>query len=754
MYKRTFNALLTLVLFAGLQLNAQDKNLDPGLILTQTGVDKIQSNLGDIPLFDQSLLNAIEEVDAEIERGIEVPIPKDLAGGYTHEKHKSNFYIAQKAGVLYQITGEKKYLDYLKKMFEEYAKMYPTLPLHPEERSYSRGKIFWQALNDANWLVYMSQAYASIRPALSDKERNNLENNLFRPFADFLSVGNPQFFNRIHNHSTWGNAAVGMMALVLDDEELLNRALYGLEEDNIEIGAKDDDGGFIKQEGQEAGFIANIDQAFSPSGYYTEGPYYQRYAMYPFMIFAAAIQNKRPELKIFEHRNGVLIKAVDALLNLTYGEGDFFPLNDAQKGMSIRSRELVTSVGIAYYFGKRDPSLLSLAKEQGRVSLDDTGLAMAIDILQNTDKPFKRNSMELTDGKEGEKGGLAIIRSQNSFGLLSLLFKYTSQGDSHGHYDKLSFSLYNDSDEVLQDYGLARFVNIDQKNGGGYLKENTTWAKQSIAHNTVVQNKTSHFKGDFETGTKYHSEKHFLDFTHPEIQIVSAKEHNAYPGTQMQRTIAVINDKEIEGSLIVDIYKVISKEKNDYDLPFHYLGQVIETNFEYKIPETLTKLGDKYGYQHLWKEGYGTGDALNTKFTWLSNRKFYTLTSITTNKDSLIFARLGASDPNFNLRRDPAFIIRKTNLEEASFISVIESHGSYDPVTEIAHNAFSQVLNVEKMIDQKEYTGVKIKFRNGREMVLIVSNLDASKDKEHNLRLSTESVNWKGPFYFKSINNK
>ena len=58
------------------------------------------------------------------------------------------------------------------------------------------------------------------------------------------------------------------------------------------------------------------------------------------------------------------------------------------------------------------------------------------------------------------------------------------------------------------------------------------------------------------------------------------------------------------------------------------------------------------------------------------------------------------------------------------------------------------------MIDQKEYTGVKIKFRNGREMVLIVSNLDASKDKEHNLRLSTESVNWKGPFYFKSINNK
>ena len=55
---------------------------------------------------------------------------------------------------------------------------------------------------------------------------------------------------------------------------------------------------------------------------------------------------------------------------------------------------------------------------------------------------------------------------------IELVFKYAAQGSSHGHYDKLSYSLYDNGNEVLQDYGLARFVNIEQKGGGNYLAEN------------------------------------------------------------------------------------------------------------------------------------------------------------------------------------------------------------------------------------------------------------------------------------------
>ena len=107
---------------------------------------------------------------------------------------------------------------------------------------------------------------------------------------------------------------------------------------------------------------------------------------------------------------------------------------------------------------------------------------------------------------------------------LTLVFKYAAQGLSHGHYDKLSFSLYEKGDEVLQDYGLARYVNIEQKAGGNYLKENTSWAKQTIAHNTLTQNETSHFQGKYEVGSQHHSDLYFFDASNSNVQVVSAIE--------------------------------------------------------------------------------------------------------------------------------------------------------------------------------------------------------------------------------------
>ena len=108
-----------------------------------------------------------------------------------------------------------------------------------------------------------------------------------------------------------------MLGLVLDDNELIERALFGLKEDGLELGALDDDGGFIKVADQRVGFLANLDEPFSPDGYYTEGPYYQRYAMYPFLAFAIAMENAKPEYKVLQHKDGVLPNAVNALIQLS-----------------------------------------------------------------------------------------------------------------------------------------------------------------------------------------------------------------------------------------------------------------------------------------------------------------------------------------------------------------------------------------------------------------------------------------------------
>jgi hypothetical protein len=714
----------------------------PNLIMTKAGVERIKAELGTVPLFDSTVERVKAEVDAEIEKGVDTPIPKDFSGGYTHERHKLNYQLAQKSGVLFQILEQEKYAIYVRDMLFQYEAMYRDLPLHPKERSYARGKLFWQCLNDANWLVFMSQAYDAIHDWLSEEERERLEKNLFRPFADHISIDSPQFFNRVHNHSTWGNAAVGMIGLVMEDDELVNRALYGIPFAEIDVTAKDNDGGFIYSEEGKAGFLANLKEPFSPDGYYTEGPYYQRYAMYPFLIFAQGLHNAKPELGIFENDGKVLLKAVDALLNLSDADGEFYPLNDAQKGMSYRAGSVVAAVDIAFHMGGYDPRLLSIASEQGAVLLDDAGFAVAEAVRDGKAKAFRKKSANLSDGPDGRQGGVAVLRD----GGLELVFKYSAQGLSHGHYDKLSFSLYKDGSEVLQDYGMARFVNIEQKGGGNYLKENTTWAKQTVAHNTLVRNETSHFEGNYEVGSQHHSNLYFYDDTRPDIQVVSATDSKAYPGTVLMRTMAIVKSPDFGKPFVLDIFNVESKAEAQYDLPFWFMGQVIEANFDYRAPESLGALGAASGYQHLYVEGRGHPSSDNLKLTWMGNRKFYTLMSAAEKFDELLFTRIGANDPEFNLRRDAALMIRRNVEGNTVFASIIESHGEYSPVSEVARNSKSSISKVEVLLNDENYTIVSVKDVQGSTSLFFLSRKDASAKSHHEVRIGNRQYRWTGPY--------
>jgi hypothetical protein len=52
----------------------------------------------------------------------------------------------------------------------------------------------------------------------------------------------------------------------------------------------------------------------------------------PFYLFANALQNAKPELKIFQHRNSILKKAFTGGLQQTNLDGSFFPLERCIEG--------------------------------------------------------------------------------------------------------------------------------------------------------------------------------------------------------------------------------------------------------------------------------------------------------------------------------------------------------------------------------------------------------------------------------------
>jgi hypothetical protein len=699
----------------------------PRLMLTPADVQEIRANLGKVPLFDAEFAAAKARVEKALAAPIVVPVPADAAG-FTHERHKANYTEMHLAGFLYQVTGEARYAAFVKAMLEKYADLYPTLGKHPAGTSSSPGRLFWQSLNETVWLVHTSQAYDCIHDTLTADERTRFEAKIFQPMAHFLADERAHEFDRIHNHGTWAATAVGMAGYAMGDAELVKKALYG-----------------SAMDGKTGGYLKQLDNLFAPDGYYVEGPYYARYVLMPFYVFAEVIENNQPELKIFEQRDGVLGKALYSLLQLTNLNGEFIPFNDALKEKSHQSPEVLLAVDIAYERYGQDPQLLAIAQRQQGVALTPAGLKVARALVANPNPPpFAYTSVEYRDGPDGATGGVGLLR-QASGGSQSLaLLKYTTFGMEHGHFDKLGLIYYDQGREILQDYGSARFLNVEQKNGGRYLPENKSYAKQTVAHNALVVDRTTQYGGSYDKGEHQHSERHFYAARDSDFQVVSGRDTTAVPGVAMQRTVALVRDPRLAFPVLVDVLRAVSAEEHDYELPFWYQGQFLKTNVKLTMnPATRAPLGAAHGYQHLWTEGEGTASG-PVQFTWMNGSRYYTITSAAGTAATLTLVRVGANDPNINLRPDPGFILRARAASHV-FASVLEPHGVWDGTKEFTHGGFPSVQSVEVVAATDEGTVVKVAGKDGLAWTILISNRPADDaNASHRVEAAGEVFTWTG----------
>ena len=694
----------------------------PVAFFTKAEATEVKASLNRYPLLNRSYQDIKKEVDKWLGKKVDVPFPKDPAGGYTHDQHKFNYMLMFNSGILYQLTNDSRYATLVKNIFLDYAKLNPTLGKHPQATSSSPGRIFWQALNDANWLVYTGMAYDLIYNTLTASERKVIEEGAFKPEVDYLTKDLSRWFNLIHNHGVWACAGVGIVGIATQNRDYVDMALYGTAKDG------------------KSGFIAQMNGLFAPDGYYTEGPYYVRYAILPYYLFANAINHARPQLKIFEHRNRILQKALLSALQLTNLDGTFYPLNDALKEKDYTSNELVTSIGIAWnVYGKND-GLLVVAKKQDRVILNKGGssIAAALATEKNVPEYYPYESVEYVDGVKGDEGGISVLRNGKGKDLTSLIYKYSAHGLSHGHFDKLTYNLYDKGNEILSDYGSVRFIGVEQKYGGRYLPENDQYASQTIAHNTVTIDETSHFGGDERKAEKAHPVKLFSNI-HPPVQVVAAKENSAYTGVEMQRSVYQLL-LPTGKKLLVDLFTTTTKDQHQFDLPFHYNGHLISTSFKYK-PFTRQQevLGNKNGYEFLWKEAEAVVTDSIAQLTFLNDRTYYTVSTLADGETQLFLTRSGANDPNFNLRHEPALVIRKKGTSR-SFLNVVETHGNFDPIIEFSTNAYASVKGL-KWLQQDDYLVAEI-LMEGKKLVIAQSAVEFDKSKKH----TAQGLNWTGPY--------
>lgn len=88
-------------------------------------------------------------------------------------QHNMQYFIVD-CGYLYLATKDKKYFDYLKEIFLEYADKYPQYPVYTKEQvdeSYYLGRMFEQWLEDAMWFSDVCPIYEIVKDGLTAEER-------------------------------------------------------------------------------------------------------------------------------------------------------------------------------------------------------------------------------------------------------------------------------------------------------------------------------------------------------------------------------------------------------------------------------------------------------------------------------------------------------------------------------------------------------------------------------------------------------
>lgn len=211
----------------------------------------------------------------------------------------------------------------------------------------------------------------------------------------------------------------------------------------------------------------------------------------------------------------------------------------------------------------------------------------------------------------------------------------------------------------------------------------------------------------------------------------------------MRRTVAMVKDSSLPFPVLIDLFTVDGKKEHTFDLPFYYVGQFIHTNVKY-IPQLQQQqaLGSANGYQHLWKEAEGKASGM-VQFSWLSGNRYYSVSSAADSQTSVLFARIGANDPDFNLRREPAVILRKKN-SSAVFASVIEPHGIWDGTIEISRDASSSIRNISVVASDSSASIIRVERKNGSYWMILVWNGTPSESQHHSATVNNITYSWTG----------
>ncbi len=446
--------------------------------------------------------------------------------------HGRNWADIRTLGLAYALTGKEAYAVKARQILLAYAEKYTTYALHNVWGRVSRsaGRIFAQTLDESVSVIGAAWGYDLIynSPCLSAEDRQKIESKFLRQVVETIRRHDAG----ISNWQSWHNAGMAAVGFCLQDDDIASQAING-----------------------KSGLRFQFGNSVLSDGFWYEGTAAYHYYALSAIRYAAEAAHAAG-IRVYDNAAHKSLYA--APIGYVFPDLSFPAVNDSNVFRITGQHGLYE---LAYTrFG--DPEFLLVAHHGKRNSLG--AFLWGPDELPNP-PPLVLASRDF------QGLGAAVLRQGSGKDQIYVHLDYGQHGGGHGHPDKLTIILF----------ALGRQLAPDPSRLAYAAPLHRSWYRQTFAHNTVCVDQASQRPAEG---------KLTLFGSQPGLSVAQAECVTAYPGVQMNRTVAVTD------RYVIDVFAVRGDQAHTYDWLYHNFGR-LEPGLATTPPDTPP--GKTNGYQHM-----------------------------------------------------------------------------------------------------------------------------------------------------------
>lgn len=475
-----------------------------------------------------------------------------LNGVWVYMYRNDAVLAAWKSALLYRITREKKYIEYVEMIIGFYSDHYLEFKLHKkentefdslEEMEWGCGRIMPQTLNEALIIIRMVNTLELVKNELSGEFLESVNDNLFQEAFKLLKFQ----VNEIHNIPCWCNSAIGVMGLFLQDKEMIDFTFKG-----------------------EFNIRKQLLQGVTEDGFWYEGSIHYNFftleGMTNLLLFC-----KLYDYDFGEEKN-IIRKMFISAYNYAFDNHKLPNPNDGWPNINLKTYSYIYSVatkvfGVDSEIGNLLKNILKKDGMRGQFPLSRP-------YYYNNEISLERLILipELHPNEASEFNTSSINFTASQFGIIkdngiNIFYKYGHNVPSHAHPDKMNMEV------TFFDQTLTR----DLSNSGYGNPLCNEWHRMTASHNTVVVNGKNH--SSLKGGTCLEFRENMID----------AKVDDVYQGVDFRRKVEITKDG------FRDLFTVSSNSINTYDYFFHVEANLLS---ELELEKSSLEYHEN-GYQHI-----------------------------------------------------------------------------------------------------------------------------------------------------------